>query len=261
MEARWHSQLAADGYRVEVAPNRRARAHPRARIGSRSLVSVGRLEPPQAAPALVQEMRAAPSTGSPWDSAMPVIVAGCSRDELEVLRAFESGADDFISRTAGYLELRARIRAILRRSSAPATGPPVARGRSPRDRHRQADRPFGWARARAAQDGVRAARAPGRGPHARVLPGGAAAQRVGVPEHWIDAHPRQPRQSPARQARLRRPTPVAHQRAWCRLPTDLSAGRARSAAWRRAPAAQATSRAVLFRLTSASPPRLTCRPA
>ncbi len=40
---------------------------------------------------------------------------------LEVLRAFDAGADDFMATPVAYLELRARIRAILRRASASAT--------------------------------------------------------------------------------------------------------------------------------------------
>jgi DNA-binding response OmpR family regulator len=109
-------QLAADGYRVEVA---RTTEHARmlARATVPELALVGRLDSPQGAAGFVQEVRTGAAADSPWDGGMPVIVAGCLRDELEILRAFEAGADDFISLGAGYLELRARIRAVLRRAS------------------------------------------------------------------------------------------------------------------------------------------------
>jgi DNA-binding response OmpR family regulator len=110
-------QLAGDGYRVEVA---RTAEHARilARATAPELVVVGRLDSPHGASGLLQEIRAEGSAASPWDSGMPLIAVGCASDELEVLRAFEAGADDFVSNTVGYLELRARIRAIARRVSA-----------------------------------------------------------------------------------------------------------------------------------------------
>ena len=47
---------------------------------------------------------------------MPIVVLGASANELDMLRAFETGADDFMARPARYLELRARTRALLRRA-------------------------------------------------------------------------------------------------------------------------------------------------
>ncbi len=47
---------------------------------------------------------------------------GAKADELDLLRAFEAGADDFMARPAGYLELRARLRATLCRAEGTARG-------------------------------------------------------------------------------------------------------------------------------------------
>jgi two-component system response regulator AdeR len=62
--------------------------------------------------------------GPVWDKHVPAIVLSPGENQLELLRAFEMGADDFVGqvREGGvgvyYFELRARLRAILRRAEA-----------------------------------------------------------------------------------------------------------------------------------------------
>jgi DNA-binding response OmpR family regulator len=111
-------QLAADGYGVELA---RSAEHARilARESSPRLVLLGELDPPSGSLRLLEEIRAGHGR-EPWDPRLPAIVLASRADELDVLRAFEAGADDFLSRAASYLELRARLRAILRRCSVAA---------------------------------------------------------------------------------------------------------------------------------------------
>jgi DNA-binding response OmpR family regulator len=115
-------QLIADGFTVELA---RTAEHARILAGSNApkLAVLGSLDSPTAALELLREIRRAGRLDAPWDPAMPAIVVGSRARQLDVLRAFEAGADDFVPGfvprpAAAYLELRARMRAILRRSAA-----------------------------------------------------------------------------------------------------------------------------------------------
>lgn len=114
-------QLAIDGYEVRVAHTAQ---HARAltRGVQASAVVLGEVDGPRGRLELLEAMRLRDGTPEGWSSAIPVLVIGLRSDQLGMLRAFDAGADDYLGRPASYLELRARLRALLRRSE-PAAAP------------------------------------------------------------------------------------------------------------------------------------------
>lgn len=113
--ARIAEQLAADGFAAHLA---RSPEHARSLATGKPphLVVLGDLGGVRRSLDLLAEIRTAPGPRAAWDADVPVIVIGARAAPLDVLRAFELGADDVLGVRAGYLELRARVRAVLRRS-------------------------------------------------------------------------------------------------------------------------------------------------
>ena len=133
-------ELCADRYRA-VLVHTAEHARTLARAGPIRAIVLGALDSPRGALELLEEIRHCHATcagGEPsaerpspsvWDERLPVIVLGCGGGQLELLRSFELGADDFLAREGSrvgvgggsgpcYLELRARLRAVLRRTEA-----------------------------------------------------------------------------------------------------------------------------------------------
>ena len=114
------ASLTLDGFDVAEA---RSTEHARvlARAGGLRLAVVGSLGTPRSALDLVAEIRAcAPGMG--WDPSLGLIMIGGRQGEADVLRALDGGADDFVARSAGYPELRARLRSLVRRAGRPPAG-------------------------------------------------------------------------------------------------------------------------------------------
>ncbi len=123
-------QLVADNHPAELALTA---GHARAVAGMRppKLVVLGELDSPHGALELLKKIRGRDtqaSRESPWQEDIPLIVVSSRTQEPDLLRAFDAGADDFIARPARYLELRARLRALLRRADRTHNAGPLQIG-------------------------------------------------------------------------------------------------------------------------------------
>ncbi len=72
---------------------------------------------------VLREIRAAQGVSSRFDPDLPVIVLTGRGSEHDRVRGLEAGADDYLVKPFSYLELRARIGAVLRRERRAPEGP------------------------------------------------------------------------------------------------------------------------------------------
>ena len=107
--------LAADGYELVLAETVRdglrelEYRHPDLAIVDLGLPDGSGLE-------LIARVRAADGLVSRLDPSVPLVVLSGRAGELDRVRAFERGADDFVAKPFSYGELRLRLAAVLRRT-------------------------------------------------------------------------------------------------------------------------------------------------
>jgi DNA-binding response OmpR family regulator len=65
---------------------------------------------------LIRRIRAADGVGSRLDPSLPIVILSARGGELDRVRGFERGADDYVTKPFAYGELRLRIAAVLRRA-------------------------------------------------------------------------------------------------------------------------------------------------
>jgi DNA-binding response OmpR family regulator len=118
-------QLRADGYRAIHA---RTAEHARVLADTQAIraILLGVLDARRGALDLLAEIRGSNprrlDSWRTWSQWLPALLISPSVTQLDLLRAFETGVDDFVAHPAAYLELRARLRAVLRRAESSNPG-------------------------------------------------------------------------------------------------------------------------------------------
>ena len=108
-------QLTSDGFEVFAAASAREVLELAERAGP-DLLLVGAALPDSSGLEVCRRVREG-EPGRSWNRQLPLIMLGDDRaDFVDRVRALERGCDDFVPRPFFYDELRARIRAVLRRA-------------------------------------------------------------------------------------------------------------------------------------------------
>jgi DNA-binding response OmpR family regulator len=107
--------LTADGYELLVAESARdALRQLETKFPDLVLIDLGL--PDGSGLDVVGQVRASDGVASRIDPAIPIVVVTGRADELDRLRGFARGCDDYVCKPFSYPELRARVEALLRRA-------------------------------------------------------------------------------------------------------------------------------------------------
>ena len=128
-----------------------------------SLVLLDVMLPEEDGLSVLKKLRSAVRTAK-----LPIIMLTAKGTEYDKVLGLDGGADDYVTKPFGMMELLSRIRALLRRTHR-GSGPP----------HRGGLRPGGDADPEGIRSAVPAAQKPGSG----ALPGAADRKRLGLCVH------------------------------------------------------------------------------
>jgi DNA-binding response OmpR family regulator len=107
--------LIADGFAVSSADSL-AEALRRVELAPPDVVVLDVGLPDGSGLELVSRVRASGRAGTRMDPALPVLVLSGRGEEVDRVRGFDRGADDYVVKPFSYPELRRRIEALLRRA-------------------------------------------------------------------------------------------------------------------------------------------------
>ena len=107
--------LTADGYELLVAESAREGLRQlETKFPDLAVIDLGL--PDGSGLDVVARVRASDGVASRIDPAIPIVVVTGRADELDRLRGFARGCDDYVCKPFSYPELRARVEALLRRA-------------------------------------------------------------------------------------------------------------------------------------------------